>query len=356
MAETVFFKSLSVRNYRGINRLKIEGFRPVNIFAGMNGSGKSTILEALFTVLDSMGPLAVVRPMAMRQLPASVSFAHTSLFRDPTQPIQFETATADGLYEINFKWEDQTQHQASFTISDTEKFGRRGIERTKGSEGITMSVFRSKKLFMRRGFSDAAGSLAINDSVPSSLKFPTGTIITRSNAGIHSDLANKFTMVIQNKRKKEFVNILQILLPGAKDVQLLQLADQSILHVELQDESLIPISFAGDGALILTAIALTMMTSEGGVLILDEFDASIHYTKLEFIWRVINDLAFKYGCQVFAATHSRECVDAAVAVSRKSPDDTIRFFRLDRIDDRVSVTAYNRDELDFAHDQSLEIR
>lgn len=356
MANTAFFQSLSIKNYRGIKRAKIEGFLPVNIIAGMNGSGKSTILEALFTILDAMGPLAIIRPMALRQLPASIAFAHSALFRDGEEAVQFEAKTADGPYELTFKWEDQTQHQASFTIPDTEKFGRRAIERTRGSEGITMSVFRSKKLIMRRSFNDSAGSLAINDSVPSSIRFPIGTIITRSNAGIHSDLANKFTGVIQNRRKDEILRIIRYILADVKDIQLLQLGDQGILHVELGDGNLIPLSLAGDGVVILTAIALTMMTSEGGVVFLDEFDASIHYTKLEVVWSIIEKLAKEYECQVFAATHSRECVDAALSVSKNSGKDVMRFFRMDSVDNNISITSYGQDELDFAYEQSMEIR
>lgn len=38
------FKKIEIKNFRGIDHLKIDDFSRVNIFLGQNGSGKTSIL------------------------------------------------------------------------------------------------------------------------------------------------------------------------------------------------------------------------------------------------------------------------------------------------------------------------
>ena len=40
--------SIRVKNYRGFQDCKVDGLGRINIFVGMNNSGKTTLLEALF--------------------------------------------------------------------------------------------------------------------------------------------------------------------------------------------------------------------------------------------------------------------------------------------------------------------
>lgn len=41
------FKNIEIKNFRGIDHLAIDDFSRVNVFLGQNGSGKTSILEAI---------------------------------------------------------------------------------------------------------------------------------------------------------------------------------------------------------------------------------------------------------------------------------------------------------------------
>jgi len=41
-------RSIEIENLRGISRGAVDGLTQVNIFLGKNGSGKSTVLEAIY--------------------------------------------------------------------------------------------------------------------------------------------------------------------------------------------------------------------------------------------------------------------------------------------------------------------
>lgn len=48
------FKNIEIKNFRGIDHLKIDDFSRVNILLGQNSSGKSSVLEAI-SLLTGMG-------------------------------------------------------------------------------------------------------------------------------------------------------------------------------------------------------------------------------------------------------------------------------------------------------------
>lgn len=59
------YKDITIKRFRGIKHLKIEGFRNVNLFVGKNNCGKSTILEGLFLLT---GPTNAELPLKINSL------------------------------------------------------------------------------------------------------------------------------------------------------------------------------------------------------------------------------------------------------------------------------------------------
>ena len=50
------FKNIEIKNFRGIDHLKIDDFSRVNVFLGQNSSGKSSVLECLFLMMGMSNP------------------------------------------------------------------------------------------------------------------------------------------------------------------------------------------------------------------------------------------------------------------------------------------------------------
>jgi AAA15 family ATPase/GTPase len=59
---------LRVSNFRGIREGKIDGLASVNIFIGINNSGKSTVLEALYFLRASLNSKSVLGKSVLHEL------------------------------------------------------------------------------------------------------------------------------------------------------------------------------------------------------------------------------------------------------------------------------------------------
>lgn len=64
------FKNIDIRNFRGIEQLKIDDFARVNVFLGQNNSGKSSVLEALMLLMGMSNP----------DIPQQLNYLRTNAF------------------------------------------------------------------------------------------------------------------------------------------------------------------------------------------------------------------------------------------------------------------------------------
>jgi AAA15 family ATPase/GTPase len=84
----------------------------------------------------------------------------------------------------------------------------------------------------------------------------------------------------------------------------------------------------GDGIRHLLSIVTSLYKCENGYLFIDEMDNGIHYTMLDELWKIILEVSKKLNVQVFATTHSKECIESYARVAEELEDKEITFFKL----------------------------
>lgn len=111
----------------------------------------------------------------------------------------------------------------------------------------------------------------------------------------------------------------------------------------------------GQGFGRLLIIIAAMVLQEGPIYLIDELDAGFHYSTLADVWRVIVDAAIDHSAQVFATTHSYECLEAAVQGSR-GYEGKLAMFRLQRDAERVIAVDVDDEGLRDAVSLGFEMR
>ncbi|OQX24368.1 MAG: hypothetical protein BWK80_21225 [Desulfobacteraceae bacterium IS3] len=77
----------------------------------------------------------------------------------------------------------------------------------------------------------------------------------------------------------------------------------------------------GEGMNRLLGIALALVNSKDGFLLVDEIDNGIHYSAQSDLWRLIFEGAKRMNVQVFATTHSWDCIEAFQQAATESGTD-----------------------------------
>ncbi len=117
-----------------------------------------------------------------------------------------------------------------------------------------------------------------------------------------------------------------------------------------------PLGSLGDGATRLLSLGLHLAASRGGVLLVDEIDTGLHFSVMAKMWQLVIGTARRLDTQVFATTHSEDCVRALAEAAEKDPEAAADI-SLHRIDPGETETMrYSADRLIGAIEHHIEVR
>ena len=104
-------------------------------------------------------------------------------------------------------------------------------------------------------------------------------------------------------------------------------------------------------------IILALVNSENGFLLIDEFENGLHHSVQEKLWEIIFNLANRLNVQVFATTHSDDCIAGFENILNGSQDNCDgKLIRLDNRNGKIKHVEYTREELSIAMSNDIETR
>jgi ABC-type multidrug transport system ATPase subunit len=116
----------------------------------------------------------------------------------------------------------------------------------------------------------------------------------------------------------------------------------------------VPISSYGTGMRRVLSLAMGVLISKDGVLLIDEIETAIHHSALQEVFPWLLKLANANNTQIFATTHSLETINALLEASN---DGELVAYHLKRRDEALAVTRYDWKELSFlCQERGLDIR
>lgn len=120
------------------------------------------------------------------------------------------------------------------------------------------------------------------------------------------------------------------------------------------DERRYRLSSMGDGMNRILTIILSMLNSKNGVFFVDEFENGLHHSVQQKLWEMIFYLAKELDIQVFATTHSDDCIKSFIKADKNNQGKLIR---LERHGENINAIPFNdRERLEFAIENDIEIR
>jgi len=123
------------------------------------------------------------------------------------------------------------------------------------------------------------------------------------------------------------------------------------------DRGRIPLASMGDGMTRLFHIGLAMAGATAGVLLIDEFENGLHWEVQEQLWKALFEASNLFGVQVFATTHSTDCIRGFLAAQSELLKLGKNYvYRLEREGEDVNAFELPPENLGAALRQQVEVR
>ena len=163
--------------------------------------------------------------------------------------------------------------------------------------------------------------------------------------------------LIAKGRKDHLKSTLRILLPLLSDVEVItdHTGRPFILATTTESERL-PLQALGGGMARLFRLFVAFHEFHGGIVVIDEIENGLHYRVLPDLWRQIQAMTGNLDVQVFATTHSEECIDAALDTYSAKPGGLAVHVLSGGHGDGVRAVTYFGETLEAAHEINIDLR
>ena len=363
--------NLTIRRFRGIQDVSITGLGRVTLIAGKNGVGKTTVLDAV-RVYASRGQHAVLASLLGSREELALS------------------ADEDGDELVAPDWEalffgrtKSPENQDSFiVIGPTGSSSSLRIEATPATEreavkwGMSFPGHLTHKdgwmLRITFGGKEQATPFFSYRGVRNSLEFSEQSELPPAirceslgpNVLDNNHIARLWDKVALTDDESRALEALRLVFGTTiertaviGDVQSLnsRLGRRAVVKMAGQERP-VPLRSLGDGAVRLFGVALALANSQGGFLLIDEAENGIHYSLQRDFWRMVLLTAQANNVQVFATTHSWDCMAgfAQAAVDAEGVEGAL--VRLESDGENMRAVEYSERQLQVAAEQGIEVR
>lgn len=325
------FQNLEIRNFRLFEHLKVEKLGRINLFAGGNNSGKTTLLETLFLLCGVGNPDLILRVNTFRLGDISINANFREIFLKSffyqfnlNQSIEI-CSKKDSVGLIKLKVTPEPRRIVDLPLQD-DRLDMSLVDQKK-SMGISPRMFNESTENLWSVDLRLQYTLDESEKIYQSyLRFKDDRIFIDHS---HNNLATRGIFISDKhgnplvdatrlgdlRRRKQgdlLVDALKIMEPRLKTLEENSVAGYPMIWGDIGLAELVPLSMMGEGMTRVARIILAISyATGGGVVMVDEIENGIHYSVLEKVWSVIADAAERARVQVFATTHSFECMAAA---------------------------------------------
>jgi len=332
-------KDIEIVKYKGFQNLKLENLSQVNIISGENNIGKTALLEALFIYNDIFIPYSMF---------AGFHSLNSFLFISKTRDIQ-ENRIKKYLKNIDFvinsnELKLDIKYKNSYRFNENEKdevkkFNQDYIDFIVGYANDDFKIFPIDNIS-----TDNISSYNYNYVDSSN---PTNKRLVE----LYSNIQSKG---IQHK----FLTYLKLLDDDIQWIEPQLLDDEMFLRLNLNNpERSLVSSELGEGTNRYMEILCTLLNNSKGIVLIDEIENGIHYTKLYDIWKAILEIVEKENIQLFVTTHNLESIEALNEASEAMKFDKISSIKLQKDkDNTIYPVIRNYSSFVATVDSGMDIR
>ncbi len=370
---------ITIVGFRAFARLSVPGLTRVNLIVGKNNAGKTSVLEAVEILAGGGSPYALLRGPTRRDEGPFVDEEG----RSPPGDLELRHVFPKHVLAIGSRIEISGVNSgrvfASYEIiGDTSRPPPppqlEFIEQAEGGEDRPLALkcngdrlanefvfplMTPRELVHRREL----------ERIESQVKSPLTPVHFLGTEGMSGQvLARIWDRVVLGPEEARTISALRILIPALERIAIVgrdrdprpwRSSTSRIQGVRIKlkdDENPLPLGSMGEGSRRLLYIALAMSQAAGGFLLIDEIDTGLHYSALMRMWKLVTESARLLDVQVFATSHSSDCIQALAELAEQEPTarDVVSLHRVELGVDHTS--RYSAGDIRLAVKHNIEVR
>lgn len=368
-----FITHFEVSNFKKFDHLVVENIGQFNLITGDNNVGKTCLLEAL--LIDYKNDLENNLSVFHRVLCNRNIHFHAKHTDSKVPQIPQES-----FFDFLFNRKSKKEIQLSWIVNDqkkTYKFESLRLEQLIDDDFIkekkhNFNVDRPLnwiKLYENNRFVELqfmylddfkkTKSKSYLPFIPKNAGYAIDiNHLFHENIGLYdsetvaiSDIneLNLFSFTsISYEDKKKFIEYLRrLFFSDIQDIMVKQFNGRNILSIKLVSKNdYVPITFFGDGTNECIRYILEIMKFSGKRIMIDEIDTGIHFSKMKDFWEVVLKICLDEKVQLFATTHSQECIEAyAQALEELEMEEKGRLIEMEEHNDKVYASTLTVDNI-----------
>src|SRR6266700_3154864 len=411
------FRVIELQNFRGFEEARLAGLARINLLTGLNGSGKTSILEAAFLISGAANASLVASLYGFRgehEWMMGVDRPFRSLFRylDPGTIPQIVASSSD-LLKTSKRFRRELQIKPTFSVGQ----GQTTTSQPTVLKGVTFEFNGpSGKVKSNWGWTADAENFLLRSPLPKSpvpqspvpqppvlqplipqspalqpplpqsptlqpplpqlaaLQFPfepkvfLGGDPVENPDLIQAQLVSPYvrdirpsdheilTRLLTERRIGEVVDVLKLIAPALKAFHPLTENSSPVIYADLGGNVMLPIALLGSGLVNCLHIVLPCLLHENATILIDEFEDGIHHSLQTPLLKIVFDLAHRRKHQLFITTHSNELLRHVISLANEETSKDIAFFRLGRLGLKGLIPRYSLSEAESLLDANLDIR
>jgi predicted ATP-dependent endonuclease of OLD family len=344
--------NLQIRNFRGLKDVTLRELRQVNLLVGGNDTGKTIVLEAMILLLGNANLIKELPFTFRNNQSGGINHQHDLDDKENFWPWLFYDRNSQNSIEIT----GLTDGGQTLTLSSRiERWGpvdnpqitiilRNLLEKESVKESDVLIRFNPKDV-------EVAQDQASPDN------FRVSRLSVRPSPPVED--AEKYNQIaLEADGEKRFEEIMREVEPRLKRLRYAKLPNTSspLVFVDLGLSRAVPATQMGQAFNRLLHIYAEILTSRTNVLLIDEVENGIFSESLPLIWKGLFAICQQQNVQIFATTHSRECIMAAHQAAEDRKQDELSVQRLQFVDGNIEAIRLGEKHLEMAAEMGLEVR
>lgn len=355
---------IEINGFRKFSHLEMNNLKRVNLILGSNNSGKTSILESIFTYCCGLNIDPIITNVTIRgdkEIYGNYDFLEKvlSMFNDKNN-LEFKIKGEDINGNIN-EFTNKIELGSMYQSMVSNKYNNIPIN---GNINRVLN-WRIESKYGNRIEKSIENNII--DSLNTQMLIPPNLNANFNDILAHRNQKENTSIYANIKRSNlfnEFKENMKEVFGDIEDIDSIPYPDGSSAPVSIKykDKELLPLYNFGDGHQRWFYILGNMMIKQNSIFCIEEIDSTFHYKAQKDLSRNIMKYAIKFNSQVFITSHSIEFIDNFLEGINELGDSSllnevnIITLKTNSKGKTIARTLNGREAIDSRENYGLELR